>query len=232
MKMKTQVGILSVVVALLMSAPALAGPPKAKAKEVSPVEVPVVRTPPALPLGIGPIRIGMTKEAISALPVDGDIALVAPLVENKKWSKPEKDKLDFDASLKSPLTKSPAKITLVFELGLLTYFSIELDASALADAESQLTTKYGAPKITVDATEEQCIYRNGANFKLPNNRRDANWEAQAVDGNSVRINVSSGVFSVCPSSLRSSGPNSIDYYSLSFSRFSPKAQEPVKPSVF
>lgn len=223
--MRKQVGLFSVVVALFISASVQAGP--AKVKEVAPAAATAIQATPLLPLGLGPIRLGMTKEAFDALPREGEVTLSSKLVEDKARTRPDIEELWFNALLRSPLTKKPSKVTLAFSMGVLTFLSLDLDASGLDEAESRLKAKYGAPKVTVKDSEEQCSHRNGANLKLSSETRRANWDDTAIDGVPISIELYS---KVC--GLGDSRSTRLETYSLYFSRSSFKPQEILKPSVF
>jgi hypothetical protein len=136
--------------------------------------------------------------------------------------------------LKSPLAIEPVKTTMVFDAdGALTYFSVDLSEAVLEGVEKQLVNKYGAAKVEEKSDEEQCIYKNGANFKLPNKERKATWTTPYKESAQVETTISLLVKSFCPDNLRYASIGPIKLTHLSFSRKDPKpAAEPPKKDLF
>lgn len=206
--------------ALLASIPVLSAP--------TPVDLNAKATAPS---GIGPLKLGMTREAIDALTTDGGIFLLGPLTPPVAYKSTEGEQR-WESFLQSPLTALAAKATFTFKLGFLTHIGIQLDEDSLQRAEAQLSAKYGAPTVTADNEEEQCLYKNGANFKLPKTSRGAAWVGHADDGQRVKVVSYSINHGTCPSNLKYGAVSSIKLYGLTIERLSPDASEPSKKNVF
>lgn len=202
------------------------------------VQAPITPAPPPAPIATGPmgllaLKVGMTKEAVEALAAADEVYLSEPLVEDTKLTRPGK-RTWYKGKLKSPLANEPVVTTMVFDQdGLMTFFSLELSEATLEGVEKQLVAKYGAAKVDDKSDEEQCIYKNGSNFKLPNKERTATWKTPFKDGADVETSINVMVKSFCPSNLRYGGIGPIKLASLSFSRKDPKPQpEPPKKELF
>lgn len=173
------------------------------------------------PSGFGALKLGMTREQVESIPAGGDIYFTVPLAEQA--TKPTEGVQKLKSLLQSPLKPEPSPISLKFEGGVLTYFSIDLTETTVKTAEAQLTAKYGPPTVQGDAEPEQCIFRNGNNFKMPQSIRNAVWAGKAADGQLVRISAISVRRAICPT----------DYFmafDLTFER--PGPSELPKKNVF
>ncbi len=215
-----------ILASLSFSTTVVCGPVKAGLRE-SVAQHPQA-TSRAAPAGIGGLNVGMTREEIEAQR-GGDISLTAPLTLAKYGSPKEPNEIWYDSRLQSPLTEKPADVLLVFKSNVLTYMSVTLDGTALSEAERQLTAKYGLPKVDENKSEEQCLYKNGANFKLPKYRREATWNGNAEVGFAVQTKLRDIDEGMCPTNLRYDTSTSFKLKSLSFSKVEPKEDAPKKP---
>ncbi|TCG02883.1 hypothetical protein BZM27_52555 [Paraburkholderia steynii] len=57
----------------------------------------------------------------------------------------------------------------------MTGFTLDLDDSQFEQVKSQLVAKYGAGKLDDGMKDEQCLYRNGANFKVTSGTKTTQW---------------------------------------------------------
>jgi hypothetical protein len=182
---------------------------KEKATKAVPVEAakpaPVVEAKPTGPVGYGPIKFDMSKEELEALPAGDGVYLAAQLtVQNTKNFKPEEGSIWYDGQLKIPLSPSPLKSTFVFKNGKLTYFSMELHEITWEFMQKQIAEKYGAGEVKDDQKEEQCIYKNGSNFKLVNGTKSVTWRQVTSPTEQITTSATDMQFAMCPSSLRDS----------------------------
>lgn len=177
-------------------------PGKLKAVEaVKPVPVEVAK--PTGPVGFGPIKFELSKEELEALPAGDNVYLAAPLtVKEMKSFKPEEGTIWYDGQLKIPQSPSPVKSTFVFKNGKMTYFSVDLHEITWEYMQKQIADKYGAGEVKDDQKEEQCIYKNGSNFKLVNGTKSVTWHQVTSSTEQITTSASDTQFAMCPSSLR------------------------------
>lgn len=158
-----------------------------------------------VPTGIGPINIGMTKAEIDALPVDGSVHLASPLrvFEPKHQVSSKAQGRDIYVSeLVSPLAASPRKVELHFVGDRLISIGVTLEGELDTDrAVRMISEKYGEPQKRDERKEEQCIYKNGSNFKLQYGTLEYVWEGGINTGSMVKAAVSDTSLGGCPVNL-------------------------------
>lgn len=209
--------LLTFLTACVLSCTALSATPVKDRTAPKSQEKPIEKDTLTGPTGILKLKIGMTKEEVDALTSTDDIFLSEQLVENTKLNKFGKW---YDGKLKFPLSDDPVKTTMVFDNeGSLSYFSLELSEKILEGIEKQLVEKYGAAKVEEKNKEEQCIYKNGANFKLQNKDLKMIWTTSWKDSFEVKTSINFLVEHYsCPENLSSIMLSPIKINSLSFTR--------------
>jgi hypothetical protein len=177
---------------------------------------------PTGPVGFGPIKFDMSKEELEALPADDGVYLAAPLtIQDTKNFKPKEGTVWYDGQLKIPQAPSPVKSTFVFENGKMTFFTMELHEITWDFMQKQIAEKYGVGEVQDNQKEEQCIYKNGSNFKLVNGIKSVKWRQVTSPTEQITTSASDMQIAMCPSSLRDPMFSS-KTKSISFSR------EPIK----
>jgi hypothetical protein len=177
-------------------------PVKAIAVEAAKPAPPEVAKPTG-PVGFGPIKFDMSKEELEALPASDSVYLSGPLtVKEMKNYKPKEGTVWYDGQLKIPQSSSPVKSTFVFENGKMTYFSMDLHEITWDFMQKQIAEKYGAGELKDDQKEEQCIYKNGSNFKLVNGIKTVTWRQVTSPTEQITTSATDMQIAMCPSSLR------------------------------
>lgn len=155
------------------------------------------------PVSFGPIKFDMSKEELEALPAGDSVYLAAPLtVKEMKNFEPKEGTVWYEGQLKVPLSASPVKSTFVFANGKMTFFSMDLHEITWESMRKQVAEKYGAGELNDDQKEEQCIYKNGSNFKILNGTKSVTWRQAISPTEQITTSASDMQFAICPSSLR------------------------------
>lgn len=170
------------------------------------------------PVGFGPITFDLTKEELEALPTGDNVYLTAPLtIKDMKNVKLKEGVVWYEGQLKIPQSTSPIKSTFAFENGKMTYFSLEPHEITWDFMQNQIAEKYGPGEVKDDQKEEQCIYKNGSNFKLINGIKSISWHQISSATEQITTSVTDMQFAICPASLRDTMFSS-KTKSISFSR--------------
>jgi hypothetical protein len=130
------------------------------------------------PTGLGDLKLGMTKDQVEAISPESSVHFTSPLTPYKnKTSKSSGGPDVFTTTIQSPIDPNPLRGALMFTEGKLSSIHIffEYDSKMLENAKAMITAKYGDPKITDAMTEEQCINRNGTNYKLKSGKVEYSW---------------------------------------------------------
>jgi len=158
------------------------------------------------PTGFGPLKLGMTKEAVEALQPTEGVYLSVPMTPSKfnKYVSPKAGVERFDCSLVTPLSKDALETVLVFESGQLTEIFLVLDKSSnmLERVKNQIVDKYGPGRVEDTRKEKQCIYKNGANFKITSGDITTIWVENFSDAERVETRLSDTSLDACPSELK------------------------------
>lgn len=176
-----------------------------KAKAVKPAAAASVKA--TAPVAFGAVKLGMTKAQVEALTEKDSFYLAMPLTPYvySKGSTPVEGDDKFDGNLVTPYNAEPIPLTLTFKNDLLTSINIDLDKQEkLADnLESMVEKKYGPPNIHDEMKEEQCIYKNGANFKIKSGFLIKSWTQDVGDatGEVITTTFTDMRLASCPSSL-------------------------------
>lgn len=186
----------------------------AEAVKPAPVNV----TKPTGPVGFGPIKFDMSKEELEALLAGDSVYLAGPLtVKEMKNYEPKEGTVWYEGQLMVPQSSSPVKSTFVFANGKMTYFSMEPHEITWADMQKQVAEKYGAGELKDDQKEEQCIYKNGSNFKILSGTKSVTWRQATSATEQITTSASDMQFAMCPASLRDQ-MFSVKTKTISFSR--------------
>ena len=121
------------------------------------------------PLGIGDLKIGMSRTEVEAISHNAAVHLAEPMSAYVyKNSTPTPGEDLFNTKLTTPWSDTPLKATLTFSNDTLIGVSVTLsDSTGMADEiRKHIAAKYGDPQVDDTMKEEQCVYRNGANFKV------------------------------------------------------------------
>lgn len=208
---------------------ALQGSVQSKSNADSVVKPPRVATGPN---SFGPLKLGMSKDAVEALSEKDGVFLSAPMSAYVyKYSTPTEGLDKFDAKFNSPVSNQPLEVVLSFRDDVLQtiYISFKDSNVAFEKVKSQLTEKYGLGKQENSRKEEQCIYKNGANFKITTGDISQVWVDAPSPSEQVQTKISDYLFSSCPSNLRYGSVSEINLRSLTIDRKTvvPEAQKPV-----
>lgn len=171
------------------------------------------------PTGFGPIKIGMTKESIESLQNSDGIFLDSPMISYKELNDRSKVGVEnFTASVLTPLSEKFIKTIFSFESNKLTAFAFNFDKSIsfIDKINSQISEKYGPGRVNDQRKDEQCIYKNGANFKINTGIISTNWSedissTEVIETSTTIMNIES-----CPYSLNDekSGVRKIEILSI------------------
>lgn len=182
------------------------------------------------PTGFGPLKLGMTKEAIESLQASEGIYLSSSMTPYQYKSSAPKEGVDkFNALLITPLSSESVNAVLTFELSQLTelYMTLPSSSNMLERIKAQITEKYGVGKVEDTMEEEQCIYKNGANFKLSSGVISTTWTETSSQADQVEARLSDIVLATCPSSLRYD-MHPIKLKSLTIRKIKPSAETKPK----
>lgn len=96
--------------------------------------------------------------------------------------------------------------------------SVSLDPSTniLERIAAQIVEKYGAGKVEDTRKEEQCIYKNGANFKVMSGAVFTDWSEEFSAKERVETRLTDVSMESCPSNLRTGGIGPVKIRALSF----------------
>lgn len=186
------------------------------------------------PVGYGALKLGLTKESVESLQSGDGIYLSGAMTPYEyKNTSPKPGEDEFDALLVTPLAAAPLKSVLTFEGGQLSglYLTLEQSSNMLEQITSQITEKYGPGAVEDNRKEEQCIYKNGANFKLKSGAVHTRWSQEVSKTEKIETTVSDISIEMCPSNLRYGKIGPIKLRSLTIRRLNIGA-EPKSKNLF
>ncbi len=172
------------------------------------------------------VKPDISKENFENL--KGEITVVTPLTDFEHSSPSEKETLKstmYRTKVLTPFSESELKAIVSFDKasGGLSYFSIDLDEQMYDTVGKQIRAKYGKPaKSNNTIKEEQCLYKNGANFKKSSGMVSSTWTSPTKGRELIELTASKVVIDPCPSRLDSSGFG-FTSYTLSISKDMPAA---------
>lgn len=180
------------------------------------------------PTGIGDLQIGSSKAQVEALPASGGVHLVAPLTPHiYKYVEPTPGESHFKTRITTPWSRNPLEATLTFSNDILINIYVALDdsRSMLDQVKNQISEKYGDPNIDDKMEEKQCLYKNGANFKIKSGTITQSWIQSKKDGKPIESKISEGILDTCPTNLRhdSIGAIKVNSLSIGFQKAAPSS---------
>lgn len=184
------------------------------------------------PTGIGELNIGETRSEIDGLVSSGSIPLTEPLTPYvHKEYKPTPGEDQFSTKIKTPWSDEPLPAVLTFTNDQLIRIHVTLkDNSAMPDTVmGQIAAKYGDPKIDDKMTEEQCIYKNGANFKIKSGVINYTWTDTPPKTPVIETTVMIGSLEICPANLRHGSIGPIKFNSLTIGHQEQKKVDTPNP---
>jgi len=186
---------------------------------------------PTGPNSFGPLKIGMTKEAVEGLAEKDGIYLATPMSPYVyKYSSATEGIDKFDTKLNSPLTNQPLDAVLSFRENALQtiYISFKESVTVFEKVKEQISEKYGVGKQENTRKEEQCIYKNGANFKITTGMISQTWVDIISQSEQFETKLSDYLYSSCPSNLRYGSVDEINLRSLTIEK---KTVTPIAPKA-
>ncbi|WP_144154499.1 hypothetical protein [Paraburkholderia sp. BCC1885] len=193
----------SVIATIIVCAPFASAQPKAKAKaaqQASAVTQPAVAQPTG-PTGIGALKLGIDQDTLEALKSADGIYLLEPLTIDVQRTEAEQNALLYKARIMTPLSTDSAPARFTFTSGRLAGFTVDLDENQFQQAMSQLQEKYGHGSVTDDRKDEQCIYHNGASFKVNSGAVSRRWIQRITDTEHISATIVEFTVDICPPSL-------------------------------
>jgi hypothetical protein len=171
------------------------------------------------PIGFGSIKIGMTKESIDALKLSDGVFLDSPMIIYKELNDRSKAGVEnFTGSVITPLSEKFIKTIFAFEENKLIAFTFNFDKSNsfIDKINSQISEKYGPGETNDQRKDEQCIYKNGANFKINTGIISTNWSEKISITEVIETSTTTMTIESCPNSLsdRKSGVRKIEVMSI------------------
>lgn len=160
---------------------------------------------PTGPVGLGPIKVGMQMDEVTQLQEADGVYLAEPLsaYDNKYYTpKPGVDK--YSAKIRIPNTSKPLESILTFSGNQLTelYVSFESSSNLYDKMNEQISDKYNKGLVKDGLKEEQCIYKNGANFKITTGVVTTTWMQSLSASEAIETRLAIIKFDMCPSNLR------------------------------
>ncbi len=201
-------------------------------KEVTPTLTPPSSRTPTGPNGFGPIKIGMSREAIVQLTEKDGVYLSSPMTTFIYRHGGQVEGVDqFDAKITTPLSSQPFSVILAFKGDELISLNISFErvSSVYDRTKAQIAEKFGPGKENNNRKDEQCIYRNGANFKVTSGSIISTWVDEVSVDSRIETRMSDWISNMCPSSLRSISVGEVGVKSISIRKIqNSKEAEKVK----
>ncbi|CAN7353807.1 hypothetical protein LJR118_002060 [Acidovorax sp. LjRoot118] len=156
------------------------------------------------PVGVGYIKLGLTKEAVEKGVDDGNIKLLEPLRASRQTGSyrpgPGEQWFTGRAELAS---KTRLNLSLKFQDDVLEYISVDLSTTAIRNMlKGDIEEKYGPGNVIDSREEKQCLYRNGSNFKVKSGEVNTDWIEKREPDETIRTRYSEFAIKDCPSDLR------------------------------
>ena len=160
------------------------------------------------PVGIGPLKIGMTVDQINALSVSDGVYLLSGMQLSAPVDPEMLKRLGvklapvvgerYEGDLVVPFSENPVKSKLIIYEGKLASVYVRLDGKGLTDkVTDQITDKYGSGKVDDRLEEELCIYKNGANYKLKSGAYYNNWSQSVSSGPEIKTKIGYYHIQIC-----------------------------------
>ena len=171
------------------------------------------------PTGLGSLQIGMSKSAVENLQVTNGVHLTSAMTPyDYKNTPPSPGEEIFDTFISTPLDSKPLKAVLTFKNSILISINLTINPSTntLETVKNQIKEKYGTGKIDDSRKEEQCIYKNGANFKIMSGSIYTTWIEELSQTEQIKTTLIDVSIETCPSNLRTDRTDPIKIQSLIF----------------
>ena len=168
------------------------------------------------PVGLGYLKMGMSKSAIEQGDSSGAIKLLGPLQELKLPTKAPVADDYYTTQAVLPFSPDPVKLSLGFKGDSLSVINVQLPDEVMeTKIRQELEAKYGSPTLDDGRKDEQCIYRNGNSFTLKSGVMSVRWKD---DETSTTTDLNLVHFQSCPSNLSSGMVSTQPRRSLSIQR--------------
>ena len=171
------------------------------------------------PTGLGSLQIGMSKSAIENLQATNGVHLTSAMTPfDYKNTTPIPDEEIFNTFISTPLDSKPLKAALTFKNSILISINLTINPSTniLETVKNQIKEKYGTGKTDDSRREEQCIYNNGANFKIMSGSIYTTWIEELSQTEQIKTTLIDVSIETCPSNLRTDRTDPIKIQSLIF----------------
>lgn len=206
---KTSIAAMFIISIMTVSANAETQKTSKSKKQTSTVTNSAKTKPETGPVAFGTIKLGMSKASIEVLTSQDGFYLNAPMTpfEYSEKIKAEPGKDVFNGLLISPYSAEPLKATFTFKEDALVRigFNLENKEALFNELKAMVEKKYGQPITKGEMKEEQCLYKNGANFKIKDGIVSYIWTKEIE--NSIDEEISTTftdmAMAMCPSSLNS-----------------------------
>jgi len=182
------------------------------------------------PTGIGELRLAMTREQLEAVSPDSVVHLTAPLAPLQSKHYKHVPGVDvFTSTVQTPFDQNPLHGAFKFTEGTLLSISISLknESNAFDLAKDMLSAKYGEARVTDAMKEQQCVLRNGANYKVRHGKVAYLWWSEPSDVGYVETQLVQSIVDGCAISRVAGG--AIESRSLIITRHDQKPEEPANP---
>ncbi|RAR51658.1 hypothetical protein C7401_13618 [Paraburkholderia unamae] len=153
------------------------------------------------PQGFGAIKIGMTREALEQLKEGDGVYLVAPLTAEASNEPLPPGASKFATRIMTPFDGGAIEATFTIVSDVVTGMSLKLSESAFEMAKSQIAAKYGRGKLADTRKAEDCLYRNGAHFKVKSGFVANFWRQSLSPTDQITTSAVEFLIDLCPSSL-------------------------------
>lgn len=182
------------------------------------------------PTGIGDLKLGMTHEQLEAVSSDSVVYLTTPLAPLQSKHYKHVPGVDvFTAMVQTPFDPSPLHGAFKFTDGSLISISISLknESNAFDVAKGMLSEKYGEARVVDEMNEEQCVLRNGANYKVQYGKLAYSWWSEPSDVGYVETQLVQSIMDGCAISRVAGG--AIESKSVVITRHDQKPEKPANP---
>jgi hypothetical protein len=179
------------------------------------------------PVGLGSIKIGMKMDEVTQLQEADGAYLAEPLSAYEyKYSTPKPGIDKFSAKIRIPNVPEPLESVLTFSGNQLTEIYVSFGASQhlYEKIKDQISDKYNKGIIKDNLKEKQCIYKNGANFKITNGSIIIMWRQALPSREVIETSLSEYKTDWCPSNLTHGSAGGVTTLGLSIK----KLEKPIE----
>jgi len=183
------------------------------------------------PTGIGPLQIGMSKDDVINLQESDGVYLTAPLSNyESKYYKPVAGIDKFSTKIILPNSSTPVNFVLSFSLNKLTEIEVDFENSPYLyeKLKDQIAEKYTQGVFKDGRVEEQCVYRNGANFKINSGSFGTTWTQVIGTSDAIETRAYTHKVDMCPSSLRYGSVGGVELKTLTIKKIERTSESNTK----